>query len=101
MDLAAGGGAGVDVGGAQDALALPGAGRLGAGGYSLARAAVGSVVGAVEGLVAGAEDAIAGAGFGGFGALDAAGDAAGALAQGGVARGYARRASVNLNNAGS
>jgi hypothetical protein len=97
----AAGGAGVDVGLAQEALAVPGAGRLGAGGYALARSAVGSVVGAVEGVVAVAEGAVAGAGFGGFGALDAAGDAAGALAQGGVARGYARRASVNLNNAGS
>jgi hypothetical protein len=94
-------GSGVDFAAAQDGLAVPGAGRLGGGGYGPARLGVGGVRAAVEGVVAVAEEAVSGAGFGGFGALDAAGDAAGALARGGMARGYARRASVNLNNAGS
>jgi len=90
-----------DVTRAQAALAAPGAGVLGGAGYGAARASVGGVRAAMEGAVDAAGTAIGAAGFAGFPALSAAGAAAGDLAQGARALGFARRADVTLGNAGS
>lgn len=101
LTLAEGAGSGLDFSVARDALGASGAGVRGTPAYGGALGGLGALALGADGAMGAADGRVSRAGFGDAAGLRDASGAAGELAATAQARGYSRRALVNLRNADS